>query len=172
MRIAKSRKAVSTVIATILMINVALVTGVLAFAWAQGLFGSWASKSGAYFQSRGESMEENLVLVNIRFDSASYYKLNLTVRNIGERDAWIASVYLNNTDVTSQISWAWNNDGATVWAAGIGPHYGRYGLKPYDAITFAFRSITSPVFTKGNLLIVVVATERGTHALEQWKVAG
>ena len=114
-------------------------------------------------------MEEAITLVNLRFDSNAYYKLNITVRNIGHRDVWIASVGLNGTNVVSQVSLAWNNDGVTVSVTGSGLHAGTYHLISGNAITFAFRSITTPVFSNGNLLVVVVATEKGTRAVEQWK---
>lgn len=172
MRLSGSRKAVSTVIATILMINIAFTTGILVFAWAQGLFGSWSSTGGVYFQTKGESIEETVAFVNLRFVSNAYYKLNITVRNIGHRDTWIASIYLNDTSVMSQVSLAWNNDGATVSAIGSGLHAGKYHIPCGDGITFAFRSITSPIISNGNLLLIVVATERGNQVAQQWKATG
>jgi len=175
MRLAGSRKAVSTVIATLLMINIAFTTGILVFAWAQGVFGSWASTSGMYFQTKGEDIEEAIALVNLRFlapASSVTYTLNITARNIGHRDVWIASIYFNETNVMSQVSLAWNNDGATVSAIGSGLHAGKYHVRCGDGITFAFGSITAPVISNGNLLSVVVATDRGNQVSQQWKVTG
>jgi FlaG/FlaF family flagellin (archaellin) len=179
MRLAKSEKAVSTVIATLLMINIAFTTGVLVFAWAQGLFGSWASTSGVYFQTKGESIEEDIALVNLRFLSPApnVHTLNITVRNIGHRDVQIASIYLNNTNVISQVSQSckpWNNIGATVPMITSGPQAGTYLIASGDAVTFAFVTVTGleSELRNGGKLTVVVATQRGSRAVQQWETSG
>lgn len=168
----KSKRAISAVIATLLMINIALVLGVLVYAWASGLFGAWLAGSETYFQSRGEAMEEAIALENLRFDAdAANYKFNLTVRNVGKRDVWIAAIYLNGTNVVSQVDLAWNSVGELVMAESGGLHAGAYHLLVGDSITFAFAE--APIsFEEGDLLSVVVATDRGTRVAQYWEASG
>ncbi|MCJ7505696.1 hypothetical protein MUP05_04425 [Candidatus Bathyarchaeota archaeon] len=170
MRLAKSEKAVSTVIATLLMINIAFVTGVMVFAWGQGLMGAFTAQSRVYFLTQGEAIREKILLVNLRYlTSLPYqYQLNITVRNVGYIEARVAEIYLNDTKVLSQVSLAWKNDGTLVSAIA-----GKYLIPVGDAVTFAFASYPqSPKPNVGSRLGVVAATDRGTRAFEEWGVAG
>ncbi len=169
MKLVNSRKAVSTVIATILMINIAFVTGVLVFAWGQGVMGSFTAQSGTYFLTQGEVMQEKILMVDLRYlPSPPYqYQFNITVRNVGHIEARVAEIYLNDSKVLSQVSLAWRNDGTLVSAAA-----GKYLIPVGDAVTFAFISYPqSPKPNIGNRLHVLIASERGTRAFEEWGVA-
>lgn len=171
LRSLKSKRAISPVIATLLMINIALVLGVLVYAWASGLFGAWLAGSETYLQSRGEAMEEAIALENLRFDPDAAYKFNLTVRNVGKRDVWIAAVYLNGTNVVPHVDLAWNSLGEIVAVESGGLHAGTYHLLVGDSVTFAFAE--APIsFEEGDLLSVVVATDRGTRVAQYWEASG
>ena len=56
LKLFKNKKAVSTVISTLLMINVAIVSGVLVYAWTQGILGEYTSGTTSYFHERGETL--------------------------------------------------------------------------------------------------------------------
>ncbi|MEM2902604.1 MAG: archaellin/type IV pilin N-terminal domain-containing protein [Candidatus Bathyarchaeia archaeon] len=172
MRFFKSKKAVSTVIATVLLINIAVVAGVLLYAWAQGMFGAWASSSEIYFQGQREALEEILALENMRFDPDAAYKLNITVRNVGKRDVYIVAIYLNNTDVTGEVSLAWNSVGEIVSPETQGLHKGAYHILIRDSVTFAFKDLPSLTIEEGDLLTVVVTTDRGTRIAQEWEASG
>lgn len=165
-----SKRAVSTVIATVLMINVALVSGILVYSWANGLFGKWTAITRTDFQLRGEMMEEAIALVNVRFDSEATYKLNITIVNVGQRDAWIASIYLNGSNLISQTSLAWDSRGIIV-AQGNGSHVGTYHLLVGSSVTFAFRQVP-PSLSQGRLLSLAVTTTRGSRVVQEWKISG
>ncbi|MGC8849801.1 MAG: archaellin/type IV pilin N-terminal domain-containing protein [Candidatus Bathyarchaeia archaeon] len=171
----RSKRGVSPVIATLLMINIALVLGVIVYTWGSGIFQSWAASSSLYFQNRGEYLEEAIALENLRYDPTpdpgGGYKFNLTVRNIGKRDAWIASIYVNGTNIISQVSLAWNSTGKIVNPEGSGLHKGYYHLLVGDSITFAFQNV-APGFNEGDLLIIVVGTDRGNRVAENWRATG
>jgi hypothetical protein len=172
MRLAKSEKAVSTVIATLLMINIAFVTGVMVFAWGQGLIGSFTAQSGTYFLMQGEAIREKILVVNLRYNSSvsipPRWELNITVRNVGYIEAQVAEIYLNDTKVLSQLDKAWRNDGTFVPAI-----RGKYLIPVGDAVTFAFATYPqSPKPKVGCPLRVMVATDRGTRAFEEWGVTG
>ncbi len=173
MKLVNSRKAVSTIIATILTINIAVLTGVIVFAWGQGVIGSFTAQSGRYFETQGDTMREKILLVNLRYVASSYYQLNITVRNVGYIEARVTEIYLNDTAVLPQmisgaLNKAWRNDGTIVQAKA-----GKYVIPVGDAVTFGFASITWPTQPKtGCPLRAVVATDRGTRAYEEWGVTG
>ncbi|MEM2123264.1 MAG: archaellin/type IV pilin N-terminal domain-containing protein [Candidatus Bathyarchaeia archaeon] len=167
----RSKRGVSPVIATLLMINIALVLGVIVYTWGTGIFQSWMASSSLYFQSREEYLEEAIALENLRYDPDVDYKFNITVRNIGRRDLWIASIYLNGTDVISQASLAWNSKGEIIERESSGLHRGCYHILVGDSITIAFQNV-NPSFDMGDLLTIVVATDRGNRVAEDWNVTG
>ena len=172
MRLIRSKRAVSNVIATIILINIAVASGILLYAWANGLFSAWIEGSKLGFQSRGERMDENISLENIRYMNAtdSTYIFNITVRNVGSRDVWVAALFLNATDVFDQVDWVWNSDGDTVTQVVSGLHAGTYHLVIGESLTFAFDDVT-PSFQEGDVLVVVVVTERGSRVVQDWEVS-
>ena len=168
----RCRKAVSPVIATLLMINIALVLGVIVYTWGTSIFQSWTASSRLFFQSREEYLGEAIALENLRYDpDAANYKFNLTVRNIGKRDLWVAAIYINGTNVISQVGLAWNSQGELITPESNGLHAGNYHILVGDSLTFAFTSVT-PSFNEGDLLTIIVATDRGNRVAENWEAAG
>lgn len=173
MRLIRSKRAVSNVIATILLINIAVASGVLLYAWANGMFSAWIEGSKLGFQSRGERMDENISLENIRYHNAtdSTYKFNITVRSVGSRDVWVAAIYLNASNVFDQVDWVWNSDGDTVTkVVSGGLHAGTYHLVIGDSLTFTFDEVT-PSFQEGDMLVVVIVTERGSRIVQDWEAS-
>ncbi|MBS7646175.1 hypothetical protein KEJ44_09130 [Candidatus Bathyarchaeota archaeon] len=171
MRFIRSKRGVSPVIATLLMVNIALVLGVIVYTWGTGIFQSWMAGSSLYFQSREEYLGEAIALENLRYDPDADYKFNITVRNIGRRDLWIASIYVNGTDIISQASLAWNSRGELATPEGSGLHAGRYHILVGDSLTLAFQNV-DPSFEEGDLLTIVVATDRGNRVAENWNATG
>ncbi len=167
----RAKKAVSTVLATILMINTAVVAGVLLYTWSQGLFGSWLENNKIFFTNREESMDEILILENMQFNNQTTYKFNVTARNVGSRDVWISSIYLNNTNVMSQVDLAWNSTGGIVQPKSSGLHSGYYHLVVGESLTFSFDEVTPSVETE-DLLEIIITTDKGTRVIQDWEVTG
>lgn len=168
----RSKRAVSPVIATLLMINIALVLGVIVYTWGTGIFQSWTASSRLFFQSREEYLEEAIALENLRYDpDATNYKFNITVRNIGRRDLWISAIYVNGKNIISQVHLAWNSQGLKVESESNGLHAGGYHILVGESLTFAFTDVT-PSFNEGDLLTIVVATDRGNRVAENWEASG
>jgi hypothetical protein len=186
----RSKRAISTVIATVIMINLALVTGILVYAWAQGMFGVWTGSNQIYFISRGEKMRESIAIVNVRYDPGySGFELYLTVRNIGIRDVWIDSIRLNDTEnIKNQpgiLINAWDSDG-TAYKIVDDIHLRvssngtfEYRLFVDDSITFAFQEQEVHVMKDGvpqsldvgKLLSVVVVSTSGCKDTQIWRVS-
>jgi archaellum component FlaF (FlaF/FlaG flagellin family) len=161
LKLLSNKKAVSTTISTLLMINVAIVSGVLVYAWTQGILGEYTSGTTSYFHERGETMREKIAMENFRYDeNSSNYKMNLTVRNIGSKDVWISAIYVNGTDVISLINATWDGNQTVT------PVDGEYHLLVSHTLTFAF---ADPGYNQNDIMHVSVVTSEGCKVDEYWK---
>jgi flagellin-like protein len=99
-RLLNNRKAVSPVIATVLMILVTMAGMTI-------LFGFVISYSDAYKAGIGGSVMEILTVEDIWLSpgSGSYNTaVNLTIYNVGKVDSTITSVYANGTKLTDTVN--------------------------------------------------------------------
>jgi flagellin-like protein len=125
-KILNSKKAISPILATLLLIVIAVAAIVVTYAWITTYMGSATSQAGV-----------TLYLENVRFDTAS---TEITVGNLGIEDTRIVRVWLgdssgNMTDVTSDtditgsgtalsaggtalIALDWPNGIDSAWTAG------------------------------------------------------
>ena len=86
-----SKKAVSPVIATLLMIAVAVAASVIVYVWSAGLLGTLMGGGGA-------QVKEQVILE--AYDWLSTADLKLYLRNVGSTDVEIAAVYVGGTQDT------------------------------------------------------------------------
>lgn len=88
------KRAISTIIATILTINMAIVMGGILLAWGMGLLGAYTGGTGVQYMLLEERKQEALVIENVWFESG---KITVFVKNIGSRDARIEVIYIQGT---------------------------------------------------------------------------
>jgi flagellin-like protein len=88
----KSKKAVSPVIATVLMIMVVMVGMTLLFAYL-------TTYTSNYQAGIGSSVMESIVIEDVWFNSTSHEVVQIWVYNAGKVDATINSIYVNDTAV-------------------------------------------------------------------------
>ncbi len=97
MRIGKfkvSQRAVSPVIATLLMIAVAVAASIIVYVWSIGLLGSLMGGGGS--QTR-----QQLILESYNWLGSS---LSFTVRNVGSATVTVASVYLGGNALATNLA--------------------------------------------------------------------
>jgi len=87
-----SKKAVSPVIATLLMIAVAVAASVIVYVWSAGLLGTLMGGGGA-------QVKEQLVVE--AYDWVATGTLKLYVRNVGASDVEVAAIYVGGKADTS-----------------------------------------------------------------------
>jgi len=93
-----SKKAVSPVIATLLMIAVAVAASVIVYVWSAGLLGTLMGGGGA-------QVKEQLIVE--AYDWAATGGLTLYLRNVGASDVEVAAIYVGgkgDTGATGVIS--------------------------------------------------------------------
>ncbi len=87
-----SQRAVSPVIATLLMIAVAVAASIIVYVWSIGLLGTLMGGGGS--QTR-----EQLILEAYSWTAGG--TLTFTVRNVGSATVTVASMYLGGTALTT-----------------------------------------------------------------------
>ena len=83
-----SKKAVSPVIATLLMIAVAVAASVIVYVWSAGLLGTLMGGGGA-------QVKEQLIVE--AYDWGTNASLKLFIRNVGSSDVKLAAIYVGGT---------------------------------------------------------------------------
>jgi len=96
-RFAKSRRGVSPVIASVILVGAAIATGLVVVSWANNNFINQQTEAGVFFAGRSASMEESFVIEDVWFYGNGDY-VNVTVRNVGAANMTIEAVYFNGTD--------------------------------------------------------------------------
>ncbi len=141
----RARSGISTIVATILTINMAIVMGAVLWAWATGLLGTYTSGTGVQYMLLEERKEEAIVVENVWFESG---KITVFVKNIGTRDANITTVYIQGTPFT-----AYNTS---------------LSLPKQIYVDQRLAFIISKTWTSGVSYRIVVATARGNQARGEW----
>jgi len=141
----KKGRAISTIVATILTINMAIVMGAVLWVWGTGLLGTYTSGTGVQYMLLEERKEEAIVIENVWFESGT---ITVFVKNIGTRDAKITTIYVQGTPFTS-----YNTSLSLPKSINVGER-------------LAFKISTT--WTSGVSYRIVVATARGNQARGDW----
>jgi flagellin-like protein len=86
-----SKRAVSPVIATLLMIAVAVAASVIVYVWSAGLLGTLMGGGGS-------QVKEQVILEAYAWPSTA--SLDLYLRNVGSSDVHIAAIYVGGSQQT------------------------------------------------------------------------
>jgi len=97
-RFTKSRRGVSPVIASIILIGAAIATGLVVVSWANNNFINQQTEAGVFFAGRSAAIEESFVIEDVWFYVDGDKYVNVTVRNVGVANITIEAVYFNGTD--------------------------------------------------------------------------
>lgn len=132
------RKGVSPVIATLLLIVIAVTAAILAYVWVTGYMGR---VTGTVEQQTAEQMQERIKINAVTTGTGS---VTISVANIGEVDVTISGAYILNENRTAVCS----STPATKIASGA-----------VGDVT-----ITSCTLKSGAMYIAKVVTAKGTEA--------
>lgn len=101
-RFMSSRRAISTLLANLLVVTMVVSLGTMLFIWTTGVMGMYQGGAGVWFSTRSEVMKERLALEEVWFTNAvGQDRKNITiyVRNVGANEIKISAVYVNSTQV-------------------------------------------------------------------------
>jgi len=145
------KKAVSPVIANVLMVMAVFALGTILFAWATSSFGMYQGGAGVWFVNRGDAMKERLIIECVDFTGVAHQYIEIYVRNVGRIDFKIVAIYINGT-IASMVTPSLST-GVTVTVGNVTLF--RVTLYP-----------TPPLYpwSAGSISTVMVATSRGNSA--------
>ena len=167
----RSKRAVSTIVATIIMVNIAVVLGVTAYLYQQNMLGVMIGNYGLYIDRNSNMMQERFSIVNIRYTdrtlSPATGNLNITVLNSGSRHVNISAIYFGGKNImdSTYILKVWTGSGSEK-----NPVHGTYLIVVGDSLTFAFKKDTAPIsgITIDHVYSIVVVTIDGVKASQDW----
>ena len=141
-----NKRAVSPVIAVLLLVVIAVAAAIITYVWLTGYIGTLQQQSGT------QQLQERLKIEGVKVTGGT---VTIYVRNIGDIKVNITSAYLMDTN-------------GTVLAANTGVS------KDLDAgkSTTVTVDISSISLTNGRTYIVKVTTERGTEFSHQFIYRG
>ena len=96
----KSQRAISTIMANLMMLVIVVTLSSLLFVWAISSFGAYQGGAGYWFSSRSVANQERPSVENAFFTGSCGTCNNIIkvyVRNVGTIPFTIASVYVNST---------------------------------------------------------------------------
>ncbi|WP_309493308.1 hypothetical protein [Candidatus Hecatella orcuttiae] len=103
----RSRKAVSTIVANLLIMAMVAAVGTTLFAWTVTGYGAYQSQVSFYLSDRSSSAKERFIIEHVWFvdgdDDGLYDQVELYIRNIGTIHLIIEEVYVDGVkeDVTT-----------------------------------------------------------------------
>ena len=145
MQLSKKKKALSTIVATVLMINVSILMGAMYMAWMSGLLGTYTGDAQVQYNLMEARRSEWIVVENVWFQQSN--KITVFVRNVGVMEANIVRIYING-----QALWAYNTTNL--------PYTLLVGRRSAFELTYAW--------TSGSTYSFSVATSRGNQARGDW----
>ena len=149
------RKAVSPVIATLLLIAIAVAVAIIAYSWVTGLVGGLMGGGGQQVASQ---------LSLDAYDYKTKYSANLcnmTVRNVGGSVVNITAVYFDGTPLTFVGS---GSVGAGQWGEVSNPSPGalyptRQTIAPGSTIIISIRPSTTPPAHGSSHTVTIITSD-------------
>lgn len=143
----RNKRGVSEIIASLILILIVSVAGVIVYSISLGAFSSSSSLFQLQTNLREEQARERFAIIAVWWDTTNV--LNLTVVNSGQIDLTIDAVYVEGTLVSSYLN-------------GKGVKAGRWALTSVKFI--------SPVpIQSGQTYEIAVVSERGSKDEIFWK---
>jgi FlaG/FlaF family flagellin (archaellin) len=105
---ARTKKAVAPVLATLLMIAVAVSMSVIIFMWGQGFLSQTSEGTGAQQGAQNQAAQSSIAIEAAIFETGTSAKITLIVRNVGA-----VAVDLGSISVTGPSA----NAGFTGWVS-------------------------------------------------------
>lgn len=147
------RRAISTVVANLLIMALVVSAGTSIYAWFSSSYGAYQNQVGAYLSSRSAAVQERFIIEKVWFTDADndtlYDEVSLYMRNVGE-------IQITLLDVS---------------VGGLEEH----ATSPVLPLQLDSGQVTELVVTltvkvqKGTTVEVAVTTDKGSHLRGYWQ---
>jgi hypothetical protein len=95
----KRNLGISTVVANMMMITIAIALASLVVAWAGTSYGLYTGGSQLYFNQRQQALEEQFTIENVFFTKSQGY-IDIFVRNVGATEVSVVAIYVDQIPKT------------------------------------------------------------------------
>lgn len=96
-----SRRGLSTIVTSIMLVAAVSIIGVALFAWSNSSFAMQQLTIANQTNSRINLIKESFVIEDVWFYDEPPKRANVTIRNTGDLAVTISNIYINNTQVWS-----------------------------------------------------------------------
>jgi hypothetical protein len=151
----RSRRAISTIMANLMMLIIVVTLCSLLFVWAISSFGGYQAGAGQWFSSQSIANQERPSVESVFFGESSSscaapgpggsYCATIYIRNVGTIPFTISSIYINSTLYTQSSS----------------------AVPVSQVQSFAF-PLVGQSLVKGDTQTITVATLKGTVVTTTW----
>jgi len=140
------KKALSPVVATLLMVATVFAMFAILYPWATSSLMLYQSSANIWFSSKEDATKERIAVEMLLFNMTTN-KTDVYVRNMGEIDVKIVAIYVNGSDFSAAVT-PLLTGGCSIYAkTGIGQNTARF-------------SVTIPSYSSANVRVV---TARGSQ---------
>ena len=150
------RRAISDIVAVVMLIIIAIAAAVLIYGWMSGLIG------GVHGTGSGLYTKIEIVGANITTTTSGTYYVYATVENLGKTQAVIKYMAVENATSSSVIC-----QSTTIYTGPTSATTTATPMSPDSIETLWFQCSTSSTPTAGNPVTIVVLTPDGVTATYQ-----
>lgn len=173
MRTISKRKAVSPVLATLLMIAVSVALAVVIFTWSQGFLSSTSSAVGTEQGAQNIAAQSQVAIENVITDPSAN-TIEIIIRNVGSVSATIGSIQIQgipaNAGLNKSVAIVVPSSGtitAPTGVSSISPNTASSYTLPKGSsldVTVTFTGATGYDLISGDFITVKVPTTVGSFA--------
>jgi hypothetical protein len=97
MKFITNRKAVSQVVSTLMIVGIIFAMFAIIYPWAISSLTLSQSRANIWYSSQEEAAQERFVIEMACFNATVPESVDIYVRNVGEIDVLISTIYINNS---------------------------------------------------------------------------
>jgi len=142
-----AKKAVSPVLATLMMVAVAVALSVIIFTWSQSFLSQTGEAASGQQAQQNIAAQSGILIESAKFSSNS---VDVTVRNVGKVTVTLGNYYITKTSAGTTTSYTGSFTSSDT-------------VNPGSATTKTL-SPTGVSFTSGDIVTIKVTTTAGTFA--------
>jgi FlaG/FlaF family flagellin (archaellin) len=151
-RFSKTKRAVSPIISTLMVLGIVSTLFTIIFVWYFPQISLSQSVADMWYGNQEDSERERIAIEMIYFNETSN-TIDVYVRNVGEIHVDIVALYINGSDISSQVS-PILNDGYRLYVTSASSD---------NNVKFLIDRSSDP-WTNGDIYNIRVATGRGSWA--------
>jgi FlaG/FlaF family flagellin (archaellin) len=155
MKPATSRKAVAPVLATLLMIAVAVSMSVIIFMWSQGFLSQTSESTGAQQGAQNQAAQSSIAIEAVLFDTTNK-NATVVVRNVGAVAVKLGNIVMSGVSSNAGFKGSQIKDASGTQ------------LSKGQATSIEVTGLTN--LTSGDVVTVKATTEAGTFAQASYTV--